>query len=71
MAPETPTSRPRRAVSSAVRDVSWHPLEPVMISTAWEGQGGSEGSLAMHQWRPKVLGETIEDQAERSRVEVD
>ncbi|KAL8278391.1 hypothetical protein RQP46_009283 [Phenoliferia psychrophenolica] len=71
-APEAPmgaTSRPRRDVDSAVRDVAWHPFEPSMISTAWEGQGGSEGSLAMHQWRPKAAGETIEDQSERAALE--
>ena len=67
----TTANRPRRDVASAVRDVSWHPFEPSLISTAWEGQGGSEGSLAVHQWKPKVVGETIEDQVRRSAVEVD
>ncbi|KAM0751222.1 WD40 repeat-like protein [Meredithblackwellia eburnea MCA 4105] len=55
-----------RRNSSAVRDVSWHPYEPTIMSTAWEGQGHTEGSLAMHQWRSKVVGETLEDQVLRS-----
>lgn len=34
-----------------VRDVSWHPYEPTLMSTCWGGTGASaEGSLAMHHW---------------------
>lgn len=31
-----------------VRDVSWSPFTPTIMSSAW-GQGG--GSVAMHEWR--------------------
>ncbi|KAI5480392.1 WD repeat protein [Pseudohyphozyma bogoriensis] len=51
--------------TTAVRDVSWHPFEPSLMSTAWGGHNRSEGSLAKHQWKARVVGETIEDQAER------
>lgn len=31
-----------------VRDVSWHPSEPTLMSTAWDGVGGQTGSIAQH-----------------------
>lgn len=41
----------RRARGSTVRDVSWHPYEPMMMSTAWEeGRGSVAGSIALHEW---------------------
>ncbi|GAA5987136.1 hypothetical protein JCM10908_001043 [Rhodotorula pacifica] len=41
----------RRSRGSAVRDVSWHPYEPMMMSTAWEeGRGQVAGSIALHEW---------------------
>lgn len=33
-----------------VRDASWDPRSPSLISTCWGGTGGAEGSLAMHHW---------------------
>lgn len=34
--------------SMTVRDVSWNPNEPSLISTAWGGNDGAAGSLALH-----------------------
>jgi len=34
-----------------VRDVSWHPREPTLISASWDrGRHGDHGSLVMHRW---------------------
>ncbi|GAA6041985.1 hypothetical protein JCM8097_009131 [Rhodosporidiobolus ruineniae] len=55
-------------MSSTVRDVSWHPLEPRMMSTAWEGRGSVEGSIALHEWAGRP-GELLEDQVERAAWE--
>lgn len=38
------------------------------MSTAWEGRGGVEGSLAKHEWSG-IAGETLEDQAARQLAE--
>ncbi|GAA5823421.1 hypothetical protein JCM11251_000628 [Rhodosporidiobolus azoricus] len=66
------SGRKRRGImggmSSTVRDVSWHPYEPKMMSTAWEGRGSVEGSIALHEWAGK-RGETLEDQVERGVAE--
>ncbi|KZT41405.1 WD40 repeat-like protein [Sistotremastrum suecicum HHB10207 ss-3] len=42
--------KPRRV---CVRDVSWHSQEPVLMSTAWEGQRGYGGdsTIARHEWK--------------------
>ena len=32
-----------------VRDVSWHPQEPSLMSTAWDGNEGESGSIAKHE----------------------
>ncbi|BGP47242.1 hypothetical protein JCM10450v2_003094 [Rhodotorula kratochvilovae] len=50
-----------------VRDVSWHPFEPKMMSTAWEDAGGVEGSIALHEWAGR--GEALEDRVERGAQE--
>ena len=55
--------------STTVRDVSWHPYESSIMSTAWEGRGGIEGSIAQHDWKGAIAGETLEDQAERAVLE--
>ncbi|EGG09515.1 uncharacterized protein MELLADRAFT_115776 [Melampsora larici-populina 98AG31] len=34
--------------SMTVRDVSWNPNEPSLVSTAWGGNDGAAGSLALH-----------------------
>ncbi|KAG0147111.1 hypothetical protein CROQUDRAFT_656401 [Cronartium quercuum f. sp. fusiforme G11] len=34
--------------SMTVRDISWNPNEPSLISTAWGGNNGATGSLALH-----------------------
>lgn len=52
---------------STVRDVSWHPTEPVIFSTAWEDRRGVEGSVAAHQWVPRKA-ESVADSAERQRL---
>ncbi|PKI86053.1 hypothetical protein MVES_000420 [Malassezia vespertilionis] len=36
---------------SIVRDVSWHPGEPTMMSTSWDTPNGSGGSIAQHEWK--------------------
>ncbi|GAA5910705.1 hypothetical protein JCM5296_006818 [Sporobolomyces johnsonii] len=63
--------RKSRFGGSTVRDVSWHPYQPMLMSTAWEGGGGAvEGSIALHEWAAKVpVGETLEDQAARDEWE--
>lgn len=53
----------KSSYSSTIRDVAWHPSEPSLMSTAWEGRGGVEGSLAKHEWGSS--NETLEDQAAR------
>ncbi|GAA5970636.1 hypothetical protein JCM11641_007379 [Rhodosporidiobolus odoratus] len=58
----------RGNMSSTVRDVSWHPESPVMMSTAWEGRGSVEGSIAVHEWAGRK-GEVLEDQVERAKWE--
>jgi hypothetical protein len=58
-----------------VRDVSWHPYLPVLMSTSWGdgggwGGGSGGGSVAMHEWKGRgKLAETVEDAAERERLE--
>ncbi|GAA95384.1 hypothetical protein E5Q_02038 [Mixia osmundae IAM 14324] len=48
-APEAPPSQ--HNYDSVVRDVSWAPFEPTIISTSWESSVGSSGSIAMHEWK--------------------
>ncbi|BGP15145.1 hypothetical protein JCM10213_005394 [Rhodosporidiobolus nylandii] len=55
-------------MSSTVRDVSWHPYEPKLMSTAWEGRGSVEGSIALHEWAGQ-RGESLEDQVQRAEWE--
>jgi WD repeat-containing protein 23 len=52
-----------------VRDVSWHPERPEMMSTSWAENGSDRGSIAVHQWTGKT-GETLQDTRERQRAEV-
>lgn len=51
-----------------VRDVSWHPQEPSLMSTAWDGNEGESGSIAKHEladWSKRHM--TLEDvQAQRA-----
>ncbi|GAA5919452.1 hypothetical protein JCM1841_002402 [Sporobolomyces salmonicolor] len=63
--------RKNRYGGSTVRDVSWHPYQPMLMSTAWEGGGGAvEGSIALHEWASEApAGETLEDQAARDEWE--
>lgn len=49
-----------------VRDVSWHPERPEMMSTSWDDRGSVEGSIAVHQWSGK-RGERLEDVVDRQR----
>ncbi|CDU23320.1 uncharacterized protein SPSC_01949 [Sporisorium scitamineum] len=45
-----------------VRDVSWHPQEPSLMSTAWDGNEGESGSIAKHEladWSKRHM--TLED----------
>lgn len=59
-------------MSHTVRDVSWHGLEPTLMSTSWESEHGYRrgGTLAKHEW--KGLGKnglrTLEDWVERERA---
>lgn len=57
------TKRPsRRARGSTVRDVSWHPYEPMLMSTAWEeGRGSVAGSIALHEWAGRPRHEALEE----------
>lgn len=65
----TTSARRGNSYAPTVRDVSWHPREPSMISTSWEWAGEHEGSLAKHEWAPRVRNDTLEDAAERQRLE--
>lgn len=58
----------RGHLTSTVRDVSWHPYEPMLMSTAWESRGSIEGSIALHEWAPRK-GESLEDIVQRSKDE--
>ncbi|KAM0788998.1 hypothetical protein ACM66B_003067 [Microbotryomycetes sp. NB124-2] len=58
---------PARGYGRVVRDVSWHPTRPELMSTAWS-EGQIEGSIARHEWRG-ALGESVEDMVERQRLE--
>lgn len=77
--PDPPSSAPRCRgpyqspydvdMSHTVRDVSWHGLEPTLMSTSWESEHGYRrgGTLAKHEW--KGLGKNglrkLEDWVER------
>jgi len=67
--PSAPDPGPKRPNGShlCVRDVSWHGLEPVIMSCAWESDNSS--SVARHEW--KGYGKnamTIEDVSERDEL---
>ncbi|CBQ68109.1 conserved hypothetical protein [Sporisorium reilianum SRZ2] len=50
------------AAACTVRDVSWHPQEPSLMSTAWDGSEGESGSIAKHEladWSKRHM--TLED----------
>ncbi len=77
--PSAPISAEERArLSSAtrsnftVRDVSWSPNEPAIMSTSWEGGRGDYGSVVKHEW--KGFGKngltSLEDWTERIRQEM-
>lgn len=52
---------------ATVRDVSWDPRTPSLVSTCWGGTGGAQGSLAMHHWLSYgKRGEAIEPAADAS-----
>lgn len=58
------------AQSTTVRDVSWHSSEPALMSTAWDGPAGEEGSVAKHEWKGfGKNGLNLEDAIERCRQE--
>jgi len=45
-----PTPNPDYSAATTVRDVSWHPLRPEMLSTSFESRMGSQGSVVMHRF---------------------
>ncbi|GAA6063021.1 hypothetical protein JCM10212_001800 [Sporobolomyces blumeae] len=59
----------RNSYGGMVRDVSWHPDRPELMSTSWEERGSVEGSIAVHQWSGRK-GESLEDEVERRKQEV-
>ncbi|GAA5923660.1 hypothetical protein JCM3775_000463 [Rhodotorula graminis] len=65
-------SRPRKGRTGysppVVRDVSWAPYAPQLMSTAWEDRGAVEGSIALHEWAGRP-GEALEDRVERAGLE--
>ncbi|EJD47958.1 WD40 repeat-like protein [Auricularia subglabra TFB-10046 SS5] len=73
---QEPISRPgRRPTGIVVRDVSWHPQQPVLLSSAWESQT-MKSNVARHEWkglskhartRPRALEDLVEVQLEESR----
>ncbi|ETS63933.1 hypothetical protein PaG_02262 [Moesziomyces aphidis] len=53
-----------------VRDVSWHPQEPSLMSTAWDGAEGESGSIAKHEladWSKRHM--TLDDIREQNHLE--
>ena len=58
--------------ASTVRDVSWHPTQPILMSTAWETWGEVRGSVAQHEWAPKggASGGGLESERERVNREL-
>lgn len=75
-APTSPAERARlqaaKRVNYTVRDVSWNPNEPVMMSASWQGARGTYGSVVRHEW--KGYGKNgltkLEDWTERMRYEM-
>lgn len=65
-------THPRKARNGysppVVRDVSWAPYAPQLMSTAWEDRGSVEGSIALHEWAGRP-GEALEDRVERAGLE--
>lgn len=58
------------AQSTTVRDVSWHSSEPALMSTAWDGPAGEEGSVAKHEWKGfGKNGLSLEDAIEKCKQE--
>ncbi|CDZ96760.1 WD40 repeat-containing protein [Phaffia rhodozyma] len=60
--------RGNRSTSRCVRDVSWHPYKPEMMSSAWDEKFG--GTVAKHEWKGYGKhGMTIEDVVQRELEE--
>lgn len=55
---------------TCVRDVSWHPTAPVIVASAWNGHGYSNGTCTMHCWNEDAETDIIEPRAEPSVQQV-
>ena len=44
-------SQPIHLHRPVIRDVSWHPHLPIMISTSWSGPHLSSGVLVLHSYK--------------------
>lgn len=70
--PDESTGRPRLRDGNnkiCVRDVSWHPQEPVLMSAGW-GQSQTRSTVARHEWKGLHRGGKLEDWVEKQRLEL-
>lgn len=52
-----------------VRDVSWHPQEPVLMSAGWAQNSRTKSAVARHEWKGLHRGGKLEDWVEKQRLE--
>lgn len=53
-----------------VRDVAWHPSEPVLMTCSWGSPSRSVSEVARHEWKGlNKLGGRLEDFGEKKRQE--
>jgi len=52
-----------------VRDVSWHPQEPVLMSAGWAQNSRARSTVARHEWKGLHRGGRLEDWVEKQRLE--
>lgn len=50
-------------VEPTVRDISWNPSEPSIISTSWGSRNGDPGALSLHPFLPHTRGEGTDGHA--------
>ncbi|KAF9787064.1 WD40-repeat-containing domain protein [Thelephora terrestris] len=54
---------------TCVRDVSWHPQEPVLMSAGWAQNSRTRSTVARHEWKGLHRGGKLEDWVEKQRLE--
>ncbi|KAG8754967.1 hypothetical protein FRC14_004476 [Serendipita sp. 396] len=65
-----PSTRRTAGYPLVVRDVAWHPQEPVLMSCSWAGPARRNSEVAKHEWKGlNKLGGRLEDFVEREQQE--